>query len=171
MTLQTHRLELREFTVADAEFVVRLLNQPSFIRFIGDKGVRTVDDAKNYLVNGPLESYKRYGFGLWLVELEENKRPIGMCGLLKRETLPEVDLGFAFLPEYWGRGYAFEAAAAAVVQARDVFRLPRLLAITNPDNDASVKLLNRLGFEFEKLMKLSSDAAEVKVFSLVLTSD
>lgn len=162
--LVTERLRIREFVLTDAPFILALLNQPSFIRFIGDKGVRTVDDAKNYLTNGPIESYKRHGFGLYCVELNDTHTPIGMCGLLKRETLPDVDLGFAFLPQYFGCGYAFEAASAVVVQAQDVFRLPRLLAITNPDNDASIKLLRRLGFEFEQVMKLSSDATEVKVF-------
>jgi RimJ/RimL family protein N-acetyltransferase len=170
MKIQTGRLELRQFVLTDAGFIVQLLNQPSFIRFIGDKGVRTLDDAENYLTNGPIESYKRHGFGLYCVELKDTNTPIGMCGLLKRETLPDVDLGFAFLPEYWARGYAFEAASASLVQARDVFRLTKILAITNPDNDASIKLLKRLGFQFQQVMKLSNDSDEVKVFS-VLTSD
>jgi RimJ/RimL family protein N-acetyltransferase len=103
-----------------------------------------------------------------LVELKESKVPIGMCGVLKRESLPNPDLGFAFLPEYWSKGYAFESASAALDQAREVFRLPRVLAITSPDNEASIKLLQRLGFQFERLMKLSSDSDEVKLFSLIV---
>lgn len=166
MELITARLTLREFVDADAPFIVTLLNQPSFIQFIGDKGVRSVDDAKKYITSGPIESYQRHGFGLYLVELKDRK-PIGMCGVLKRESLPDPDLGFAFLPQYWGKGYAFEAASAALDQARDFFRLARILAITNPDNDASIKLLGKLGFQFERVMKLSSDADEVKLFSLV----
>lgn len=168
LEFETDRLRLREFVTDDAEFILDLLNQPSFIQFIGDKGVRSVEDAKNYIASGPIESYQRYGFGLYLVELKENKTPIGMCGVLKRESLPDPDLGFAFLPEFWGKGYAFEAASAVVRQAREIFRLPRILAITNPDNDASIKLLEKLGFQFERVMKMSNDADEVKVFSLML---
>ena len=165
--LKTDRLLVREFDTNDAEFIVELLNQPSFIQFIGDKGVRSVDDAKNYIATGPIASYQRHGFGLYLVELKDRKVAMGMCGVLKRESLPDPDLGFAFLPEYWGNGYAFEAASASLDQARDVFRLTRILAITNPDNDASIKLLAKLGFQLERVMKLSRDADEVKLFSLM----
>jgi len=165
--LNTERLLVRGFDTNDAEFILELLNQPSFIQFIGDKGVRSVDDAMNYITTGPIESYQRHGFGLYLVELKDRKVPIGMCGVLKRESLPDPDLGFAFLPEYWGKGYAFEAASAALDQARDFFKLERILAITNPDNDASIKLLAKLGFQFERVMKLSSDSDEVKLFSLM----
>jgi len=167
MELITARLTLREFVGADAPFIVTLLNQPSFLRFIGDKKVRTADDALSYITTGPIESYQRHGFGLYLVELKDRKVPIGMCGVLKRESLPDPDLGFAFLPEYWGKGYAFEAASAALYQARDFFKLARILAITNPDNDASIKLLAKLGFQFERVMKLSTDSDEVKLFSLM----
>ena len=165
--LNTERLLVRGFDTNDAEFILELLNQPSFIQFIGDKGVRSVDDARNYITTGPIESYQRHGFGLYLVELKDRKVPIGMCGVLKRESLPDPDLGFAFLPEYWGKGYAFEAASAALDQARDFFKLARILAITNPDNDASIKLLAKLGFQFERVMKLSTDSDEVKLFSLM----
>ena len=165
--LNTERLLVRGFDTNDAEFILELLNQPSFIQFIGDKGVRSVDDARNYIATGPIESYQRHGFGLYLVELKDRKVPIGMCGVLKRESLPDPDLGFAFLPEYWGKGYAFEAASAALDQARDFFKLARILAITNPDNDASIKLLATLGFQFERVMKLSTDSDEVKLFSLM----
>jgi RimJ/RimL family protein N-acetyltransferase len=165
--IKTDRLVLREFVIDDAEFIIELLNQPSFIRFIGDKQVRTVDDAKNYLRTGPIESYNQYGFGLYLVELKESKVAIGMCGVLKRESLPNPDLGFAFLPEYWSKGYAFESASAVLDQARNVFKLTQVLAITTPNNDASIKLLERLGFQFERLMKLSTDSDEVKLFSLI----
>jgi [ribosomal protein S5]-alanine N-acetyltransferase len=166
MELTTARLTLREFVDADAPFIITLLNQPSFLRFIGDKKVRTADDARNYITTGPVDSYKRNGFGLYLVQLKSTSKAIGMCGLLKRDTLDAVDLGFAFLPEYWGKGYAFEAASAVLKEARDTFKLTRLLAITSLDNDASIKLLARLGFQFERVMKLASDSDEVKLFSL-----
>lgn len=165
--LNTDRLVLRKFVAGDAAFILELLNQPSFIQFIGDKGVRTLDDAKNYIATGPIASYQRHGFGLYLVELKDGKVPIGMCGVLKRESLPDPDLGFAFLPEYWGQGYAFEAASAVLKEARDTFKLTRILAITNPDNDASIKLLAKLGFQLERVMKFSSDSDEVKLFSLM----
>ena len=166
--LKTERLVVREFVSDDAEFILDLLNQPSFIRFIGDKGVRSVDDAKNYIATGPVESYRQHAFGLYLVELKESKIPIGMCGVLKRQSLPDPDLGFAFLPEYWRKGYAFEAASAVVDQAKDVFKLTRILAITTPDNDASIKLLQRLGFQLEGVKQLSANTDEVKLFSLTV---
>ena len=165
--IATERLSLRKFSVApnDLVFIRTLLNQPSFHRFIGDKGVRTLDDARKYLDNGPIDSYQRHGFGLYLVELTDNKPAIGMCGLVKRDSLPHVDLGFAFLPEFWAKGYAFEAAAAVLKYARELLKLDRILAITDPDNEASIKLLQKLGFEFDGMIKLSDDAPEIKLFS------
>ena len=164
LELNTIRLVLREFVTDDAPFIVNLLNQPSFIRFIGDKGVRTLDDARKYLNNGPIENYERLGFGLYMVELKDSKTPIGMCGLLKRDSLPDVDLGFAFLPDYWGKGFAFEAASAVMSHARKVLELQSVLAITDPDNEASIKLLEKLGFHFDRVIRLSADAFEVKLF-------
>src|SRR5580765_5730685 len=114
LVLQTERLRLRSFTTGDAPFVLTLLNEPSFLRFIGDKNVRTLEDARQYLLNGPIASYEQNGFGILLVELKDANVPIGMCGLIKREELPEPDIGFAFIPDYWGRGFAFEAATAVM---------------------------------------------------------
>lgn len=163
--LETERLILRWLSPDDdAAFILELLNDPSFIRFIGDKGVRTIDDARNYILNGPIASYERFGFGLYAVELKDDHVAIGMCGVLKRDTLPHPDIGFAFLPAYWNRGYAFESAAAVMKYARDVLRLNQILAITTPDNQASAKLLNKIGLRFEKLTKLSDGADEVKLF-------
>ena len=170
MELITARLTLREFADADAPFIVTLLNQPSFLRFIGDKKVRTIEDARKYIETGPRDNYKRHRFGQLLVQLKDTNKPIGMCGLLKRDTLDHPDLGFAFLPEAWGNGYAFEAASAVLQHARDDLKLSCILAITNPDNDASIKLLGRLGFQFECLKRLSTDADQVKLFSLNLAS-
>src|SRR5262245_14852779 len=106
---ETERLLLRRFTVDDAQFILTLLNEPSFLRYIGDKQVRSLEDARQYIMNGPVASYERYGFGLLLVELRESRTPIGMCGLLKREGLPEPDIGFALLPDFWNKGFAYEA--------------------------------------------------------------
>ena len=162
--LETNRLTLRELSSDDAAFILRLLNEPSFLRFIGDKHVRTLDDARQYIHNGPIASYKKNGFGLYLVQLKPTETPIGMCGLLKRETLSDVDIGFAFVPESWNKGYAFESAAAIMSYAKDVLKLPRIVAITNKDNVTSGKLLERLGLHFDRLIDLNGDGDETKLF-------
>ena len=149
--LETERLTVRKLNVDDAPFILTLLNEPSFLRYIGDKQVRNLDDARRYILDGPVTSYGRHGFGLSLVELKNSHMPIGMCGLLKREELPDPDIGFAFLPDFWTKGYAFEAAAAVLKDARERLKLNRVLAIVNPDNDASIKLLQKLGFKFERI--------------------
>jgi len=163
--LETERLILRRFVVEDAQFVLNLVNEPSFLRYIGDKKIRTLDDARQYILSGPVASYERHGFGLCLVELRESHTPIGMCGLLKREELPEPDIGFALLPEFWNKGFAFEAAAAVLRDARERLGLQRLLAITSLDNEASIKLLQRLGFTFDRVTKLAADREQVKLFT------
>ena len=163
--LETERLLVRRFTIDDAEFILTLLNEPSFLRYIGDKKVRTLEDARQYILNGPVASYERHGFGLCLVELKESNTPIGMCGLLKREELPNVDIGFAFLPEFWKQGFAFEAATAVLNDAHVRLKLERILAITSLDNEASIKLLERLGFKYERELKLSADRNQVKLFT------
>jgi len=163
--IETERLILRRLTVDDDRFILTLLNEPSFLRYIGDKKVRNLEDARQYILNGPVASYERHGFGLCLVELRESHTPIGMCGLLKREELPDADIGFALLPEFWNKGFAFEAAAAVLKDAREKLRLQRILAITSLDNEASVDLLQRLEFKFEGVTKLSADREEVKLFT------
>jgi RimJ/RimL family protein N-acetyltransferase len=151
--------------VADAPFILKLLNEPSFLRFIGDKKVRTVQDAEQYILNGPVASYNRNGFGLCLVELKETHTPIGMCGLLKRDELPHADIGFAFIPDFWNQGFAYEAAAAVMNDARERLKLERILAITNQDNESSIKLLQKLGLKFERVIKMSTDSAELFLLS------
>jgi len=163
--LETERLILRRFVVEDAQFVLNLVNEPSFLRYIGDKKIRTLDDARQYILNGPVASYERHGFGLCLVELRESHAPIGMCGLLKREELPEPDIGFALLPEFCNKGFAFEAGAAVLQDARERLGLQRVLAITSLDNEASIKLLQRLGFTFDRVTKLAADREQVKLFT------
>jgi ribosomal-protein-alanine N-acetyltransferase len=162
--LETERLVLRRLATDDAPFLLELLNEPSFLRYIGDKGVRTEADARRYVEAGPLLSYERFGFGLYRVELRESGEPIGMCGLLKRDALPDVDVGFAFLPRFWSKGYAFESAAAVLAHARDALGRGRILAITTPDNVASIRLLEKLGFRFERMARVPEDGPEVKVF-------
>ena len=162
--LETQRLVLRRLTTEDAPFIFQLLNEPSFIRFIGDKGVRNLEDARNYILNGPVLSYERNGFGLYLVELRETETSIGICGLIKRDSLPDVDVGFAFLPRFWKKGYAVESAGAVLNFAREVLKLDRIVAITDIENEASGKVLEKLGMKLDKLIKLSDNSETVKLF-------
>lgn len=158
--LETERLLLRHFNPDDAPFILALLNEPSFLRYIGDKKVHTLDDARQYIANGPVATYAQHGFGLYQVALKDTHTPVGMCGLLKREELPHPDIGFAFLPDFWNKGFAYEAAAAVLTDARERLQLDRILAIVNPDNDASIRLLEKLGFNFEQMK------GDVKLYAL-----
>jgi len=165
IVLETERLTLARLSPeVDAEFILRLLNQPSFLQYIGDKGVRTLDDARGYIINGPAKSYRENGFGLYRVALKESGEAIGINGLIKRDTLPEPDIGFAFLPEYWNRGYALESAAAIMKYAREVLHLDQVLAITTPGNTPSEKLLTKIGLRFDQLIKLTPDSDAVNLF-------
>lgn len=155
--LETRRLRLRRLTTDDAPFILELLNEPSFLEFIGDKGVRTLDDARDYIRTGPLASYEQHGFGLWLVLLKDGEAPIGMGGLLRREGLQDVEVGYVIRPPYWRKGYALEAASAVLDHGRDVFGLRRIVAITSPDNIGSKALLERLGLKYEGPLRLSGD--------------
>lgn len=163
--LETARLTLTRLGDPDAEFIRGLLNEPSFLRFIGDRGVRTTDDARRYIQDGPVASYARYGFGLLRVGLKADDTPIGICGVLRRDTLPEPDLGFSLLPAYWSNGYAHEAAGAVMQHARGTLGLGRILAVTSLDNESSIRLLAKLGFHFERLIRLGDDATDLRLFA------
>ena len=126
----------------------------------------SLDDARAYIANGPIASYEKHGFGLLLVELKESGTAIGICGLLKRDILPEPDIGYALLPEFWSQGYAHESATAVLHNARNVLGLNRILAVVNPDNASSIRLLERMRFQFDRMVRLTEDAAEVKLFAL-----
>ena len=167
MVLETERLSLRRFTPDDADFVLRLLNEPSFIQNIGDRGVRTVEQAAEYLERGPLSSYARHGFGLYLVALKDGT-PIGTCGVLKRDELSDADIGYSLLPEYWSQGFAYEAATAVRDYARGVLCLNRLVALVSPSNDASSRLLAKLGFAFERMIELGPEKESLRLFSASL---
>lgn len=162
--IETARLALTRLSDDDGEFIIRVLNEPSFLRYIGDRGVRTLDDARRYIQAGPAAGYLRYGYGLMRVGLKPGGTPIGMCGVLRRDTLPEPDLGFSLLPEYWSQGYAFEAADAVMRHARDVLHLGQILAITTTDNEPSMRLLGKLGFRFERLVRLGEDPTELRLY-------
>ena len=163
--LETERLILRQFTLDDAEFILELVNEPSFIQNIGDRGVRSIADAMKYIENGPIASYARNGFGLYLVQLKESGKSIGMCGLIKRDGLDDVDIGYAYLPMFWSKGYAMEAALAVKEQARSL-GLKRLVAITDPANMGSIRVLEKIGLRFEKTIRLAADDIELNLFAL-----
>jgi RimJ/RimL family protein N-acetyltransferase len=163
--LETERLTLRQFTSDDADFIFRLVNEPSFIQNIGDRGVRSISDAIRYLETGPIASYARNGFGLYLVQLKESGESIGMCGLIKRDGLDDVDIGYAFLPAFWSKGYAVEAALAVKEQGRNL-GLKRLVAITDPANTGSMRVLEKIGLTFEKTIRLTADDIELNLFAL-----
>ena len=163
--IETERLSLRPLSAQDSEFLIELLNEPSFIQNIGDRGVRTTADAQAYVQNGPAASYAKNGFGLNLVILRETGESIGICGLIKRDTLDNVDIGYAFLPRYWSKGYAVESTLAVKKYARDEVGLNRLVAIVDPANASSIRVLDKIGFAFEKMVKLSGDDIELKLFA------
>jgi [ribosomal protein S5]-alanine N-acetyltransferase len=176
--IQTPRVSLRELDRGDAEFILELLNQAGFIRFIGDKGVRTLGDAREYILQGPADSYARNGFGLYAVCLREPSHdgapvgtPIGICGLVKREGLSDPDVGFAFLSRFWSRGYAVESAAAVLAHARTALKLARIVAITSLDNVQSIAVLQKIGFKFERNIRLADHSPELKLFGLSQAED
>lgn len=161
--IKTSRLDLRELNFSDADFILELLNEAGFIRFIGDKGVRTLADARDYILQGPMDSYARNGFGLYAACLRDGTR-IGICGLVKREGLSDPDVGFAFLSRYWSSGYAVESAAAVLAHARDSLRITRVVAITSPDNWSSIAVLEKIGLHFERMIRLVDHSPELKLF-------
>lgn len=164
--LSSPRLKLRKLTTKDADFIVELLNDPDWFRYIGDHGVKNKQDALEYIKNGPQTMYKQHGFGLLLVESLEAQTSIGLCGLLKRPTLPHPDLGFAFLPEYRKQGFALEAAKLVLSDALERKVNDKLLAITSVDNEKSIHLLTKLGFSFRGLIDLTDSSDKTKLFEL-----
>jgi ribosomal-protein-alanine N-acetyltransferase len=160
--LDTERLELHPFTEADAGFVLRLLNEPSFLRYIGDRGVHDLDSARRYIADGPVAGYARYGHGLLRVLRRSDGASIGMCGVLRRDSLPAPDLGFSFFPDYWSQGYAQESARAVMDHARQSLDIGRILAITTQDNEASMRLLGKLGFRFDRMVTMGAE--ELRLF-------
>lgn len=162
--LETERTILREITTDDAKFILKLLNEPSFIKYIGDRNVRSVEQAREYIESRFLVSYKDHGFGLYKVELKTDGTPIGICGFVKRESLPDADIGFAFLAQFEKQGYGFETADAIMKYGKDVLNFGRVLAIASLANESSHRLLEKLGLNFERLIKVSDDE-ELKLFA------
>jgi RimJ/RimL family protein N-acetyltransferase len=168
--VRTERLVLRELTLNDAEFILELLNEAAFLRFIGDKGVRTLADARGYILKGPMDSYGRHGFGLLAACLPDGS-PVGICGLVKREGLVDADVGFAFLSRHRSKGYAVEAASAVLSHARRVLHIQRIAAITSPENLGSIAVLEKIGLKFERMIRLAEDSAELKLYGLAQPVD
>ncbi|MGB8337999.1 MAG: GNAT family N-acetyltransferase [Burkholderiales bacterium] len=162
--LETDRLILRTFNVDDAAFYFELWKQASWIQYIGDKKFRNVDDARESLINGPMRMYADKGFSLFVMGLKDGTL-IGMCGLIKRDTLDDVDIGYGLLPEFEGKGYAHEAAAATLAYAKNHFGIKRLVAIVTPENHASIKLLEKIGLRYEKMIALTEGTEELKLFA------
>ena len=166
MTIRTDRLELRQFRVDDAEFILELLSEPEFRRFIGDKGVRSLDDACDYLQQGPIASYAEHGFGILCVNCAKSDDALGMCGLVWRPEFDDPDLGFAFLARHWSNGYAGEAARAVLEYARVELGLGRVIAMADDDNRASVRVLEKLGFDFETRVTMPGETSDVGRYAI-----
>jgi len=164
--IETERLCLRYLRLDDAEFIVELLNEPDWIKYIGDRGVRTVEGAQSYILNGPMAMYKEHRIGLYLVELKESETPIGVCGLIQRDFLKDVDLGFGFLSKYWGYGYAYEAANATLNYGIEERGYERIAGFTSLDNEKSANLLQKLGMKDEGNIRYSTTAEYVRLFAI-----
>jgi RimJ/RimL family protein N-acetyltransferase len=163
--LETERLRLREFTLDDSEFIIDLMNSPGWLKFIGDRNVRTIEQAEKYLENGPIKSYQENGFGLSMVERKDDGVSVGMCGILQRETLDTPDIGFAFLPAFNGKGYAFEIASAVMTYAKSNLGLSRISAITISENDRSISLLEKLGMMYRSKFSFPGSEEELLLYS------
>ncbi len=163
--LETLRLNLRQFTLDDSKFIIELLNSEGWIKYIGDRNIKTEEDAKSYLQNGAFKSYEKNGYGLWMVEIKENKIPIGMCGIINRAELECPDIGFALLPEFSGKGFAFEIAQATLQYAKEQLKLSKILGITVSYNINSINLLTKIGMKYIKTINLPDDPEELMLFS------
>lgn len=163
---ETTRLLLSKITLKDAKFFLELVNSPHWLKYIGDRKVKTIKDAKTYLQNGTLKSYTDFGFGFYKLQIkEEVKKPIGVCGLIKREQLEDVEIGFALLPEYEGKGFGFEASVAVLKLAEEKYKMKNITAITLATNTSSINLLEKLGLTYEKKVKPFDDGEELLLFA------
>lgn len=162
--LETDRLRIRRLSTEDAGLLLKVFNDPAFIQFVGDRHIRTVEDARAFIEKVPLESYRRFGFGHYASELKDDDTPIGIVGLIKRDALDDVDIGFSLLPEFRAQGYAFEAASALMEYGTNTLGLQRIVGIASPDNARSIRLLGKLGLTFERMVKLSEDGDALSLF-------
>ena len=163
--IETQRLILRKFTIDDAAFMLELLNTPDWLRFIGDRNVRTLEEAEQYLLNGNIRSYQEYGFGFYVVVIKETQESIGICGIVKREGLEDVDIGFAFFEQFMGMGYGYESSSAVLNYALNDLKIKRIVAIVDPENVVSIALIKKIGMQFEKMIQLSHKDTELMLFA------
>jgi [ribosomal protein S5]-alanine N-acetyltransferase len=164
--IETERLILRKFTLDDAPFMLELLNTPTWLQFIGDRNVHSIEDAENYLKNGTFKSYQENGFGFYAVIEKTSGKTIGMCGLIKRDSLPDIDIGFAFLPNLISKGFGYEAASATLDYAKNTLKINRIIAIVNPDNEKSIGLIKKIGMQFEQMIKFGNEDKELMLFGI-----
>ena len=163
--LETKRLILRRFELEDAGFILELVSDPAWLEHIGDRNVRTLEDARAYLRKGALDMYERVGFGMYVVTLKGSGESIGTCGLIKRESLDDVDIGFAFLTQFRGQGFALESAAATLEHGKGALGLRRIVAIVSPANRRSIRILERIGLKFERAIRLPGDEEEISLYA------
>ncbi len=166
--LETRRLQLRRVTLDDADLMLAIWNDPAFIRFVGDRGVRTLDEARLAMSDGMLRLYENFGYGPYCLVRKPDGERIGICGLFRRDVLDDPDIGFALLPAYWRSGFASEAARAVVAHARDGLGLETLAAIVSPDNGASIALLEKLGLSFERGITMPGEDKEISLYRMKL---
>ena len=165
LILETHRLQLAEADLNDAEFIFKLLNSPNWIQYIGDRGIKTLDDAKKYIQNSLIKSYTENDFGLYVMKRKDMHETIGLCGLIKRDELEHPDIGFAILPEFENKGYTCEAAAAILKHADEKLKLKTILAITSKENVKSIKVLEKIGLHYTSLTTLPNEDIEILLYS------
>ena len=163
--IETPRLSLREISTGDDGFILALMNEPAYLQYIGDRGVRTPENARTYILNKLTPSYVKFGYGLYLVELKEGRLPIGICGFVKRDALEHTDIGFAFLQEHWSQGFAYEAARAVLDYGFGALGLKTVLGITTPANQASIRLFGKLGLHYQKMVRVPPNNHESMLFS------
>ena len=164
--LDTDRLKISKLSYGDCDFIHTLVNEPAFKRYIGDRGVRSLDDAREYLRKGPISSYSNNGYGLFLVCRKDDGIPLGICGLVKRDHFAFPDLGFAFLKQYWAKGYACESSRAVITHARQRLGLRHIIAVASKDNDSSLGLLEKLGFQFEEMIRMPGETKDICQYAL-----
>ena len=168
--LNTERLELRWLTPDDAEMMLAIWNDPAFLRYVGDRGVRTVEQARSAIEAGPLQIYADYGYGPFRLTRRDDGSDVGICGLFRREGLDEPDIGFAILPEYRGRGFGFESSVAVLDHARDALNLSGVTAIVSPQNERSIGLLEKLNMYYERTIRLPGDDDDLSLYRIDFVS-
>ncbi len=167
--LNTERLELRWLTLEDTPLMLGIWNDPAFVRYVADRGIRTLEQARAAVEAGPLRLYAEYGYGPFRVRRREDGMDMGICGLFRRDVLEDPDIGFAILPEFCGKGYGFEASTAVLDYARDTLQLSAVTAIVSPQNAASIGLLEKLGMHYERPIRMPGDDHDVSLYRVEFT--